>query len=117
MVLADTSVWIDHFRGGPGAFAGLLSEGLVLVHPFVCGELACGNLKNRSEVLAGIRALPLVEVATNDEVMRFIENRRLWGRGLGWIDVHLLASASLSCCRLWTLDVRLSRAAAELALA
>ena len=86
------------------------------MHPFVSGELACGNLKDRTAVLSDLLALPAAKLASNAEVLRMIEDRRLWGRGLGWIDAHLLASALLSNCRLWTFDVRLAKAAAELAL-
>jgi hypothetical protein len=116
MLLADTSVWIRHFRRGEPALADRLSEGLVLVHPFVSGELACGSLKNRAAVLADLNALPLATVASSTEVLQLIEDRRLWGRGLGWIDAHLLASALLSHCGFWTYDRRLGEAAAELGL-
>lgn len=114
MVLADTSVWIEHFRRREPTLALRLSEGAVMMHPFVSGELACGNLKDRTAVLSDLRALPSVLVASDNETLRLIEDRRLWGRGLGWIDVHLLAAALLSNCRFWTFDTRLARAAAEL---
>lgn len=114
MVLADTSVWIEHFRHGDPNLAERLSEGLVLMHPFIRGELACGNLKNRAAILSDMEALPQAHLATNAEVLQLIEDRRLWGRGMGWIDAHLLASALLSNCRLWTLDGRLAKAAGEL---
>ena len=116
MVLADTSVWVEHFRHGGLSLADRLSEGLVLMHPFVSGELACGNLKDRTAVLSDLHALPQAMLASNAEVLQFIEGRRLWGRGLGWIDAHLLASAMLSNCRLWTLDTRLAKATADLGL-
>jgi predicted nucleic acid-binding protein len=116
MVLADTSAWIQHFRQGEPTLADRLSEGLVLMHPFVSGELACGALKNRVVILSGLHALPPAKLASNGEVLRLIEDRRLWGRGLGWIDVHLLASALLSHCGFWTLDKRLGEAATELGL-
>ena len=116
MVLADTSIWIEHFRHREPALADRLSEGLVLMHPFVSGELACGNLKNRAAILSDLQALPHAKLASNAEVLQLIEDHRLWGRGLGWIDAHLLASALLSNCRLWTLDVRLAKAAAELGM-
>ena len=111
MVLVDTSVWIRHFRLGDPKLADCLSKGLVLMHPFVAGELACGNLMNRSAVLSDLHALPAVAVASDGETLAFLEDRRLWGRGLGWIDIHLLASAVLAECDLWTLDKRLARAA------
>jgi predicted nucleic acid-binding protein len=116
MVLVDTSVWIGDFRHHESALADRLSEGLVMMHPFVSGELACGNLKNRAGILSDLHALPQAKLASHGEVLRLIEDRRLWGRGLGWIDAHLLASGMLSNCRFWTLDTRLARAAVELGL-
>jgi hypothetical protein len=116
MVLVDTSVWIQHFRRGEPVLIDRLSEGFVLMHPFVSGELACGNLRHRSEVLADLHALPPANLASNAEVLRLIEDRRLWGRGLGWVDLHLLASALLSDCGFWTLDQRLAVAAKDLGL-
>ena len=116
MVLADTSVWIQHFRQGEPKLARHLTEGRVLMHPFVLGELACGNLKNRAEILSDLRELPPAKPASTAEALQLIEDRRLWGRGLGWVNVHLLASALLSDCGFWTLDKRLGRAAAELGL-
>lgn len=117
MVLVDTSVWIQHFRQGEPTLIDRLSEGLVLMRPCVSGELACGNLKHRPEVLSDLQALPQANPASDAEVLRLIEDRRLWGRGLGWIDLHLLASALLSDCGFWTLDKRLAAVAKELGLA
>ncbi|HXN48606.1 MAG TPA: hypothetical protein VN893_18290 [Bryobacteraceae bacterium] len=116
MVLADTSVWIQHLRQGEPWLADRLSQGLVLMHPFVADELACGNLKNRAAVLADLHALPSAIAASDAEVLRFIEDRRLWGRGLGWVDLHLLASSVLSQCEFWSLDKRLVQAGKELGL-
>ncbi len=116
MVLVDTSVWIQHFREGCPALADQLSEGLVLMHPFVIGELVCGNLKNRSVVLSDLYALPSVDSASNAEVHHLVEQRKLWGRGLGWVDAHLLASAILVDCGFWTLDKRLREVAQNLGL-
>jgi predicted nucleic acid-binding protein len=116
MVLADTSVWIQHFRHGEPGLAERLSKGLVLMHPFIAGELACGNLRNRPAILSDLEALPQAGPASDQEVLQFIEDRLLWSRGLGWVDVHLLASAVLSRCEFWTLDKRLARAATELGL-
>ena len=112
MILVDTSVWIAHFRKGGSRLGELLSEALVLAHPFVVGELACGNLRNRVRILTDLEVLPSAVYATHAEVMRLIEDRELWGLGIGWIDAHLLASALLSNCQLWTMDRRLVRAAA-----
>lgn len=111
MILVDTSVWIGHFRVGNPLLSEVLGSALVLTHPFVIGELACGNLENRTQILADLNALPLAVSATHEEVLRLIEERKLWGRGIGWVDGHLLASALLSNCRLWTLDRQLDRAA------
>jgi predicted nucleic acid-binding protein len=116
MILADTSVWIEHFRHGEPVLSDRLSEGVVLMHPFVSGELACGHLKDRAEILSELHSLPQAKLASNDEVLKVIEARRLWGRGLGWIDAHLIASALLSNCVFWTFDVRLAKAASELGL-
>jgi hypothetical protein len=116
MVLVDTSVWVDHLRRGNSALAGLLNEGQVLCHPFVIGELACGNLKQRDEILRLLGALAATPVAEHDEVLAFLHNERLHGGGLGLIDVHLLASARLMPCPLLTLDKRLKSAAEHLKL-
>lgn len=114
MVLVDTSVWVSHFREGNKQLESLLNEGEVVCHFFVIGELACGNLKNRSEILTLLQVLPPAKEATHDEVMEFIEEAKLQGRGLGYIDIHLLASALLSNVPLWTLDRKLDKAAADL---
>jgi hypothetical protein len=111
MILIDTSVWIGHFRASNATLAGVLEEGLALIHPFVIGELACGKLRNRARILANLNALPCAVSATHDEVLRLIEDRKLWGSGLGWIDAHLVASALVTRCRFWTLDRKLNRAA------
>jgi predicted nucleic acid-binding protein len=116
MILADTSVWIEHFRRDQPALAEHLNEGVVLMHPFVSGELACGNLKDRSVVLSYLSALPAAKPATHDEALHFMDRHRIWARGLGWIDVHLLASAFLSDSRFWTLDKRLAQTGADLGL-
>jgi len=114
MVLADTSVWVQHFRRSEPGLAAQLGEGAVLMHPFVAGELACGNLKNRDAILAELNALPLARAATHGEALKLLTDRRLWGRGLGWIDLHLLASALISHCEFWTYDKCLAQAAREL---
>ncbi len=111
MVLVDTSVWVKHFRIGEPVLVELLSKAAVLIHPFIVGELACGNLKNRARVLADLGALTTSQSALDDEVFRLMEGRRLWGRGIGWVDAHLLASALLTGCEFWTLDKRLHQLA------
>jgi len=117
VILVDTSVWIDHLRKGDRELARLLTDTRVLIHPFVVGELACGNLENREEVLSLLADLPPVAVASHSEILYFIDQRRLMGRGIGYIDAHLLASASLApSARLWTRDKRLARVAADLNL-
>lgn len=116
MILVDTSVWIEHLRSGNRRLQSLLADAGVLTHPLVVGELACGALRNRDAVLALMRALPEADAAEHDEVMRFLERERLHGRGLGWIDAHLLTSARLSGARLWTFDRRLAAVAAAVML-
>lgn len=118
MILVDTSVWVNHLRAGCQPLARLLNDHLVLTHPFVIGELACGNLSRRSEVLRLLADLPQVIAATDPEVLFFIERHQLMGRGIGYIDAHLLAAASLSGgASIWTRDLRLDTAAQELRLA
>jgi predicted nucleic acid-binding protein len=111
VILVDTSVWVAHFRKGSLDLFEVLSNGLALVHPFIVGELACGNLTNRARILSDLQSLPSAVRASDDEVMHLIETRKLWGFGIGWIDGHLLGSALLSTCWLWTLDRKLLRAA------
>ena len=113
----DTSVWIDHLRKGDARLARLLNDGRVLCHPFVIGELACGNLKNRCEILDALKELSSAPTIEFDEYMQFIELNRLHGIGIGFVDVHLLASALLANATLWTADKRLQKAALDLGLA
>ena len=115
MILVDTSVWIDHLRRGDPQLVFALDAGEVLTHPFVIGELACGNLSARGAILGLVRKLPAAQMATGDEVSDFIERRNLMGRGIGYVDVHLLASIALTAgARLWTRDKRLGAIAVEL---
>ena len=116
MILADTSIWIDHFRQNNDELQKSLRDGSILIHPFVLGEIACGNLKRHSEVLSDLMRLPCSTCAEHAEALTFVQDEHLFGVGLSWIDVHLLASARLSGCRLWTLDVSLQRAATRLKL-
>jgi hypothetical protein len=116
MVLVDTSVWVAHLRQGAIGLETLLHEGRVACHSFIIGELACGNLQNRSEIISLLQTLPGVILAEHEEVMQFIENYRLMGKGLGYIDIHLLAAARLTGVPLWTLDKRLKSVATNLRL-
>jgi predicted nucleic acid-binding protein len=111
VILVDTSLWVDHLRSSSRDLVAALTDGEVLGHPHVTGELACGNLRNRTAILRLLRDLPRAVVATEEEALRCIERHRLHGRGLGWTDVHLLASALLTPARLWTLDAALAREA------
>lgn len=117
MVLVDTSVWVAHLRAGAIGLEALLNEGHVVCHPFIVGEIACGNLRNRSEILSLLQALPAAVQAKHEEVMQFIENDNLMGKGLGYIDMHLLASARLTKVPLWTLDKKLNEVSSKLGLA
>ena len=109
MVLVDTSVWVSHLRHGNEDLQELLHDGEVACHPFIVGELACGNLKNRQEILTYLQSLPMTILAEDEEVLKFIENNQLMGKGLGYIDVHLIASAVLTDVLLWTLDKTLDK--------
>jgi predicted nucleic acid-binding protein len=102
VILVDTSLWVEHLRRGLPRLATLLQEGQVLIHPWVIGELACGNLRHRSAVLNLLQGLPAAMVASDAEVLLLIERDRLMGRGIGYVDAHLLASAKLSRCVLWS---------------
>lgn len=116
-ILVDTSVWIDHLRRANGRLADLLDQGAVVGHPFVVGELACGNLRNRPEILGLLQALPRAPLAEHAEALDFVDRWRLAGCGLGWIDVHLLASARLADLKIWSLDKALMSAAGRLGVA
>jgi predicted nucleic acid-binding protein len=116
VILTDTSVWIEHLRRGNDDLAGRLQNGDVLCHPFIVGELACGNLRRRSEILTMLRSLPEAPVAEHDEVLNLIERHKLMGHGLGWVDGHLIASAMLAGVALWTLDRPLATAARRVGL-
>jgi predicted nucleic acid-binding protein len=118
MILADTSVWVDHLRAGDAGLRGSLEVGNVYIHTFIIGELACGQMKNRGAVIGLLRQLPTVPRATDDEALQFIETHSLMAKGIGYVDVHLLTSLALSTgVRLWTRDRRLASVAADLGLA
>ena len=116
MILVDTSVWADHLGKGDARLSGLLNSGLVLMHPFVCGEIALGNLKPRDSILGALARLPMARVASEDEVMVFIDTVGLFGTGVGLIDAHLLASAKIEAAALWARDKRLHVQAVRLGL-
>jgi predicted nucleic acid-binding protein len=117
VILVDTSVWVDHLRQGIPALAAILDEGIVLTHPLVIGELACGHLPKRSDVLGLLARLPAASQASDAEALEFIERHSLMGRGVGYLDAHLLASAALTHdARIWTRDRRLASVALELGL-
>lgn len=118
MILADTSVWIDHLRAGDRQLERLLEAALVLAHPFVIGELALGRLRQREALLSALQNLPRATAATDTEVLTFIDLHGLAGRGIGCVDAHLLAAARLTAgALLWTRDRRLAQIAEELGLA
>ncbi len=116
MVLVDTSVWVDHFRRRDERLAELLENTLVLTHPFIIGELACGNLARRTNILGALRELPQVALVNHDEALELLETHALHGCGLGWIDLHLLAAARLARVPVWSRDKRLAAAAKSLSL-
>lgn len=117
MILVDTSIWIEHFRTGDARLSGLLNTAEVMQHPFVTGEVALANLRNRDAVLTTFQDLPQAQVATDEEVLRLINANALYGIGIGYIDVHILASTLLTPeTLLWTRDKRLLAASARLGL-
>ena len=116
MTLVDTSVWVDHFRRDDARLAEMLMDGRVMTHSFVIGEIACADFKNRNRSRAFMTALPQVEEPEHGEVLEFVDREKLFGRGIGWVDVVLLAACRLTGCDLWTLDKRLQVAAIDLGI-
>lgn len=116
MILVDTSVWINHLRAPSKLLAQLLDLEQVVVHPFVVGEISCGNLANRKEIIALLHSLPAAPKADDDEILFFIERHRVMGRGLGLVDVHLLASSTIAGGSIWTADKNLRLAATHLGI-
>jgi predicted nucleic acid-binding protein len=114
MILVDTSVWIDHLRSGNKLLSNLLEENRVVTHPLVLGELSVGNISKRSTFLQLVRNLPVASEASHDEVISFIEKNRIWSKGLGYFDMHLLCSSLIDSIPLWTMDKRLSKIAKNL---
>ena len=113
MILVDTSVWIDHLHSVNEDLKELLLSSQVCIHPYILGELSCGNISNRNEVLSLLRALPRIDAVLDEEVFVLIEDKRLYGKGLGFIDIHLLASALIHHVIIWTKDKSLKRVAKE----
>lgn len=111
MTLVDTSIWVEHLRESSPHVLRLLDEDAIFIHSFIIGEVACGNLKSRSRLLDDLHMLPVAQHAKDHEVLALVEQKKLWGRGIGWIDMHLLASALLTGCLLWTSDKALKQAA------
>jgi len=116
-VLVDTSIWLDHLRHGVQELGFLLDQFSASTHPFVAGELACGNLRDRDVFLSYLNALPQCPMLAHAEALRLVEIQKLAGLGLNWVDVHLLGSAMVSSANLWTRDKALHRVAERLGLA
>jgi predicted nucleic acid-binding protein len=116
MILADTSLWVEQLRWPDGPLTTLLQEGAIAMHPFVIGELACGNLRNRRSLLEMLSDLPSLQPATEFEAMSMIERHALAGVGLGYIDVHLMASAAIAGVRVWTTDKAMAAASTRIGI-
>jgi len=116
MVLVDTSVWVSHLRHGNPRLQKLLEEGKVVSHPFIIGELACGNICNRAEIISLMQSLPTLDAVEHEELLVFIEHNKIMGTGLGFVDVHLLAAAMLEGIPLWTQDKKLKQACSRLSI-
>ena len=116
MILVDTSIWINHFNASDPGLVNLLNSSKVCIHPFIIGELSCGNISNRNEILSLLKSLPIIDTALDEEVFTFIEDKKLYGIGLGFIDVHLLASALIHNVKIWTGDKSLNNAATNLSI-
>ena len=116
MILVDTSIWIDHLHHSDEDLKELLLSSQVCIHPYILGELSCGNISNRKEILSLLRALPTIDTVLDEEVFTLIERNKLYGKGLGFIDVHLLASALIHNVLIWTRDKSLEREVKELGI-
>jgi len=108
MILVDTSIWIDHLNQAHSELVRLLNNGIVCTHPFIIGELACGNIINRTEIITLLNALPCLDTALESEVLNLLESHQLYGSGLGYIDVHLIAAALINNVKIWTRDKNLN---------
>ncbi len=116
MILVDTSVWVNHLRNNDEHLKKILMDGDVVCHTHIIGELAYGNISNRKEIISLLQSLPLIPQVEFDEYLYFIEINHLYGKGIGYVDIHLLASAKLAQAKLWTVDKRLNTAAAKFAI-
>ncbi len=116
MILVDTSIWVNHFKSGDKHLAQLLIDGHVMCHTYIMGELACGNMNNRKEIISLLKDLPIAPLVEFKEFLYFIDEHQLSGKGVGFVDIHLLASSKLARIKLWTADKRLNSAAADLGL-
>jgi len=116
MILVDTSIWVSHLRQSSRQLEKLLMNAEVMCHPFIIGELACGNLKNRNEIISLLQSLPMAPTVEFDEFLFFIDRNHMMGKGVGFVDVHLLASAQLAGVLLWTADKKLKFSADQLEL-
>lgn len=116
MILVDTSVWVDHFRRNNPTLQAILLDGKAACHQLIIGELVCGNFKNRTEIIELLQSLPQVPQVSFDEYLYFVEKRNLFGKGIGYVDIHLLASAVISQTKIWTLDKRLQNQAVSLSM-
>lgn len=114
MVLVDTSVWVSHLREGNSRLTTLLNDGEVMCYPFIIGELACGNLKKRTQILSLLQTLSMSIEAEHEEVLQFIDDKELMGKGPGYVDIHVIASAVLTGVPIWTLDKKLEQVANRL---
>jgi predicted nucleic acid-binding protein len=115
-ILVDTSVWIKHLKEGDKNLVPLLEQGLVTCHPFIIGELACGGIKNRHDIISLLNDLPSTDILDHYDIMEFIEYRKIMNKGIGYVDVHLLASALVSETPLWTFDKALKKVANQLSI-
>lgn len=116
MILVDSSIWIDHFHHSDEALKELLLSNQVCIHPFILGELSCGNISNRKEILSLLRTLRSIDLVLDEEVFILIEDRKLYGKGLGFIDLHILASALIHHVPIWTRDKSLKQVSKELGI-
>jgi predicted nucleic acid-binding protein len=116
MVLVDTSVWVSHLRHGNPKLQEMLQEGKVVSHPFIIGELTCGKISNRVEIISLMQSLPMLDIVEHEELLLFIEHNKMMGTGLGFVDVHLMAAAILAGIPLWTQDKKLRQACSRLSI-